>query len=282
MLLCFFIPSSILVMWEWLRGSFCPPEACNLERQTHNYNTMSQGLWLPRGREIVTEKVAFVLDLEGWIGAQWTVRVWWAFLTKNTRPARMKIHGCARPGWGPVSGSVQLSTGTGKEKGPETHLGTGLQGDKNLWMRQMQSWLLCRSEHPQLVIKLLMILDVSVQISSICISFCLGSLPCSPSSLSSQAELSDQWASSSFSHHIGLYIYLSCMKLPRPDQTLSQVGRWTLFGLFFVLFCFVFWPASRTVPSMERILSKRILDEYVKNWMDALKFPVRWRLRHYI
>lgn len=31
-------------------------------------------LWFSRGREILREKVAFVLDLEGWVGAQWTER----------------------------------------------------------------------------------------------------------------------------------------------------------------------------------------------------------------
>lgn len=56
------------------RGSSCPLEAYSLERQTDNCNIMSQVLWLPRGGEIFTEKVTFVQDLVGFIGAQWAKR----------------------------------------------------------------------------------------------------------------------------------------------------------------------------------------------------------------
>ena len=70
----------------------------------------------------------------------------------------------------------------------------------------MQSWLPCRSELLQLVIKLLIIFDASVKISSIQISFCSGGLPLSPFIPSSPAELSDPWAGPPLSHHVGLYL----------------------------------------------------------------------------
>lgn len=159
-------------MWEWLTGSSCPPEAWSPERQISEYNIAS-AVTSHTQRKTSQSRWYWYWTLKGKSLMDRVGRVMVAFLTKSTGPARMRVWGLAGEEWVEVRGSAW---GAEEVKGPDSHFCGG--PSKRL---KTFEWGKCRpnyrSELLQLVTKLLTILSVSVQISSIHTSFCSGGLP---------------------------------------------------------------------------------------------------------
>lgn len=198
----------------------------------------------------------------------------WQVLLTGTQAQQewkhIKVHGLVREQWIVVLSSVQ---GTGKEAGSESHLVEDLQGDLKLLNEENavlvpgQKWASTSGHQTPDAPRCLWTAFLMY------ISCGSGGLPYSPSIPFSQAEFSDPQAGPSFSDHFGLCLPI-CIKLPPTRLEAFSVQGTDLIWRF----C----PVSRVVPGIERMLRKCILNECLKNWMNALKYSVRLNLTCHI
>lgn len=132
-----------------------------------------------------------------------------------------------------------------KEVGPDSHFVEDFRGDLKLWNEENTGLAAVEVSPCSWSLKLLTILDASVQISCIYISFCSGGLPSSPSTPLSQAEFSDPRAGPAIT--LGsVYLHVSSLSPIRLDsQGLDLAG------------CFC--------PDIEKMFSKCILNECLQN-----------------